>query len=559
MNWNFALDGPVPGKQDFISTAVHEIGHVLGIGTAAIYNIQRDGDGFAGPNARAVNDGAPVPLEPDGHVQDGLRGNTVLMDPTNRQGQRKTPTEIDLAMLADIGYEIAGFEAQGAALPLATEAGETIFGSEIADRLAGLGGADRIIAGRGDDTLSGGAGEDSLFGGDGADSFRLAPGEGLVRVLDFEFGIDRLLLSADLGIEDAAGLLAAAARPFTNVTDIALGQGTTLRVFHEDATQTPLRVSDFAFEAETGITGSAFADTLAGGDGADRISAGAGDDAILASGGADVIEGGSGVDRALYALPRAALAPDLAEDGSVTLAAPGGTDRLSGVERIATLDGVFLYDIAAEPAALAHRLFAAAFDRLPAEAGLRFWTAALASGTPAEAVAAEFAASAEFAALFGAAADDRGLCDGAVRDGARACAGRGGSRALDGGARIRCRDAGGPAARIRGQPGEHRPHGPRSREWRFRVGRGGCVVALTRMVLAALLPRSVRRRGTGGGREDQLGAMRSQPSGGASTARRARSASGRGTGRRVCASTWTWVKSPAAAAVCAPSAKMARP
>ena len=98
------------GDVDFISTAVHEIGHILGISTAPIFEELSTFNGFEGPNALSINGGDPVPLESDLHVQEGFLGNTVVMDPIQNPGaSNRTLSEVDLALLADIGYEIAGF------------------------------------------------------------------------------------------------------------------------------------------------------------------------------------------------------------------------------------------------------------------------------------------------------------------------------------------------------------------------------------------------------------------------------------------------------------------
>ena len=164
VNWDFSLDNPNPEQIDFISVALHEIGHVLGIGTAPIFDSIGAGRNFDGVNALAVNNGDPIPLEADlGHIQEGFQGNNVLLDPTKNIG-RNLPSNIDLAILADIGYEIDGFTTQGSIPALATSEGELIFGSIVNDNIDGLLGDDRIQGGLGKDTLFGSGGNDILFG-----------------------------------------------------------------------------------------------------------------------------------------------------------------------------------------------------------------------------------------------------------------------------------------------------------------------------------------------------------------------------------------------------------
>lgn len=69
------------------------------------------------------------------------------------------------------------------------------------DWLFGGGGADHLFGNSGDDWLDGGYGDDLLIGGDGSDSFILAPGCGRDRILDYDSGADRILLSTNL-LED---------------------------------------------------------------------------------------------------------------------------------------------------------------------------------------------------------------------------------------------------------------------------------------------------------------------------------------------------------------------
>ncbi len=115
-NWFFdptpetANDIPI-GAQDFISTAVHELGHVLGLvrGITA-FSQWVVGDTFTGPNTRAVNNGQPIPLEPGGsHLREGYelpQTGETLMDPFMASGRRLLPTALDIAMLADLGYTV---------------------------------------------------------------------------------------------------------------------------------------------------------------------------------------------------------------------------------------------------------------------------------------------------------------------------------------------------------------------------------------------------------------------------------------------------------------------
>ena len=243
--WNFDLAGPQEGQNDFISVAIHEIAHVLGFGTSPAFTANVSGDNFVGPNATAANGGTPVPLEPDAaHVLEGYLGGTIALDPTLTVGNRKLLTEIDKAILADIGYQVDGYTAQGSQPPVFTNGPETIFGTDLADDINGLGGADQIQGGAGNDTLRGGGDNDLLFGQAGIDTFVLAPGDGNSQVVDFDLANEKIrLLDSNFASPEAA--LAAVQKPFSNVSRIALNDGSSFDIFHDSQTGTPLTAANF--------------------------------------------------------------------------------------------------------------------------------------------------------------------------------------------------------------------------------------------------------------------------------------------------------------------------
>lgn len=96
---------------DFLSVAVHEIGHILGAGSSyPAFDQYVSGRYFYGPSAIARNGGKPIPLDSTlSHIQDGYTfrnwGENAL-DPTITVGTRKLPTILDLAILDDIGYQV---------------------------------------------------------------------------------------------------------------------------------------------------------------------------------------------------------------------------------------------------------------------------------------------------------------------------------------------------------------------------------------------------------------------------------------------------------------------
>ncbi len=108
-------DDDIPFDQlDFLSLALHEIGHVLGFGTAPIFRQQITNNKFIGTQSIKFNGGQPVPLDESGtHIRNkySLDPNSdALMDPVLTSGKRNLPTSLDLALLTDIGYNIFAYD-----------------------------------------------------------------------------------------------------------------------------------------------------------------------------------------------------------------------------------------------------------------------------------------------------------------------------------------------------------------------------------------------------------------------------------------------------------------
>ena len=106
---------------DFYSVAVHELAHVLGVGTTGSWFSMIDGaNGFVGSNAVAAYSAATgqpetaVPTAPgNGHWANGTQSfldgvlREAALDPSIGFGQRKPLTDLDWAALDDIGWEVA--------------------------------------------------------------------------------------------------------------------------------------------------------------------------------------------------------------------------------------------------------------------------------------------------------------------------------------------------------------------------------------------------------------------------------------------------------------------
>ena len=254
-DWNFDINQTPSGKYDFLSAALHEIAHVLGYGTSAAFDEFVSAGRFWGPNAVDENGGAPVLLVSlsDTHVVEDYRDDSVLMDPTLTDGIRILPTDLDKAILADIGYSIIGFNQQGSQPPIVTEAGEVIVGTIVNDVLNGSGGNDEILGNKGDDWINGGEGDD-VIRGDGDDDTLLGGS-----------GADQLIGGSG--------------------SDILVGGGGDDNLWGDGDDDT--------------LLGGSGADQLIGGSGSDILVGGGGDDNLWGDGGSDffIFGSGSGYDK----------------------------------------------------------------------------------------------------------------------------------------------------------------------------------------------------------------------------------------------------------------------
>jgi len=112
--WHFGLVGDLPAsdQSDFLSVALHELTHVLGFGTTASWDTWVPGTAFTGSTSVAEYEGN-VPLHSGlSHWAEGTLGKLdgtlqeTAMDPSLLIGTRKRVTDLDLAALADVGWEV---------------------------------------------------------------------------------------------------------------------------------------------------------------------------------------------------------------------------------------------------------------------------------------------------------------------------------------------------------------------------------------------------------------------------------------------------------------------
>jgi len=95
-----------PEQSDFMTTSLHELGHLLGIGNSAAWDSLVKDNHFTGPHAVALN-GGPVLVSADlHHIDESLLTNGVrdLMANATADGQRLHPGALDIAILEDLGY-----------------------------------------------------------------------------------------------------------------------------------------------------------------------------------------------------------------------------------------------------------------------------------------------------------------------------------------------------------------------------------------------------------------------------------------------------------------------
>ncbi|MDR5171796.1 PEP-CTERM sorting domain-containing protein [Methylobacillus flagellatus] len=118
-DWYLGLDddGLSAGQPDFLTTATHELAHLLGFGASPAWRaLLQQGDGgwvFTGGHAVAVY-GDAVPVDGAGaHWAYGVYGTidgvpvANLMDPGTAPGNREYMSDLDYAALADIGWQVS--------------------------------------------------------------------------------------------------------------------------------------------------------------------------------------------------------------------------------------------------------------------------------------------------------------------------------------------------------------------------------------------------------------------------------------------------------------------
>jgi Ca2+-binding RTX toxin-like protein len=246
-DWVLTADGS--GRVTVFATALHEIGHALGLShedrvQAVMNSIYDEGvqtllpDDIAGVQAVYGPPGGPAPADPPANGAADLAVGTAGSDSVTGE------------IIAERIYGIQGDDslAGGAG-------GDSLFGNAGDDSLLGDAGNDTLRGQIGDDVLDGGIDNDLLFGGGNADQVSGGDGNDVV--------------NGDSGADTVAGGAG---------NDTVRGQGGADRLLGDDGNDT--------------LLGHAGSDTILGGSGADRLTGGPGDDSLA---------GGEGVDAFVFA------------------------------------------------------------------------------------------------------------------------------------------------------------------------------------------------------------------------------------------------------------------
>lgn len=145
------------------------------------------------------------------------------------------------------------------------------------------------------------------------------------------------------------------------------------------------------------------------------LRAGAGNDILAGMGGADTLYGDPGFDIARfggsvngYTVTRSSWRTEVRnkDDGTVSY--------LHDIEHLRFADAEVTFDTDGT-AAMAYRLYQAAFDRKPDAAGLGYWISRLEAGVGIDQVAQQFVDSVEFKTLFGTKPSNSQLVEGLYR------------------------------------------------------------------------------------------------------------------------------------------------
>ncbi|WP_177306918.1 DUF4214 domain-containing protein [Pseudoduganella namucuonensis] len=410
VEWGTENANPTPGGQGY-ETLLHELGHMLGLGHPF------DGD-------------IRLPTATD-------NTNYTIMSYTHVGADRSTFSEYDIAALK----WLYGEDGLGGALGIGSATGARyLAGTGVADQLTGTAFNDMLEGSGGNDILNGGAGTDTArYSGAraayavaqlGIGSWSVTGAEGTDTLSNIELlrfsdttltlnNVDTTAPAAPTLVVTKEGTAAASGnRPvFSGVTEAgaqvevfngATSLGTAAANASGAWSLTPVALANGAYSVTaraTDAAGNASAASAAQSltvSSARNLGGTTGTDTFTASAGNNHIDGGAGTDTVVYGGARADFTIVKSGAGYTVTdnVGAGGTDVLLADERIRFSDKTVGIDIDGV-GGQAYRIYQAAFDRTPDQAGLGYWIKAMDQGTSLRDVAASFVAGAEFAALYG--------------------------------------------------------------------------------------------------------------------------------------------------------------
>jgi len=241
----------------------------------------------------------------------------------------------------------------------------TIVGSDASEHLVSDANGTNVT--NGNDTIYGGAGDDVIDGGWGFDCLDGQEGQDTV---DYSFFID------------SSG----------TTFDMESGKVYFTSTYSEGSQH------DVIVNFENLIAGGGN-DTVIGDHQANKIMGGKGN---------DWVDGKGGTDTFIVDDTRGQIGVSARADGFIEVMSADGADLLTNIERIQTNDATLA--LLNDPvAAQAYRVYKAAFNREPDEAGLGYWVRQMDQGNTLEEVATQFMDSGEFAELYGRDVSDQAL------------------------------------------------------------------------------------------------------------------------------------------------------
>lgn len=272
----------------FDSVILHEMGHVLGLGTMWALDGLRTGFSYTGTGAlNAYRDLASdptltsIPLETGGGAGTaGVHWSEAVFNTEIMTGYVDTSMPISImtvGALQDLGYRVDYNQADTYVLPMAGIIDDSILSGSVVNTTKATVGDDNLIGKTSDDSLSGLAGNDNIYGLTGNDLIKGGTGNDLL-----DGGIGNDVLSDMSGNNTLVG--------GTDNDSLTSGTGNDSL---DGGTGNDSLNSGGGNDYLDGGTGD---DNLNSGRGNDSLYGNTGDDYLNAGSGNDVLDGGTGVD-----------------------------------------------------------------------------------------------------------------------------------------------------------------------------------------------------------------------------------------------------------------------